>query len=49
MSLLETYLNGILARVLIEENRQHHIFEYDGKYFSDTSKAAISLTSQKIQ
>lgn len=49
MRALEIYRNGILAGLLIEENRQHYVFKYDDNYFNDTSKAAISLTLPKSQ
>ncbi|MBU3713905.1 MAG: phosphatidylinositol kinase [Ferruginibacter sp.] len=49
MRSLEIYRNGILAGVLIEENRKHYIFKYDDKYFIDKSKPSISLTLPKTQ
>lgn len=49
MRAMEIYRNGILAGILIEENRQHYVFKYDDKYFNDTSKSAISLTLPKSQ
>lgn len=49
MRTLEIYRNGILAGLLIEENRKHCIFRYDEKYFMDENKPAISLTLPKTQ
>lgn len=49
MRTLEIYCNGILAGLLMEENRQHYIFRYDDTYFIDEKKPAISLTLPKIQ
>ncbi|MGE5355744.1 MAG: HipA N-terminal domain-containing protein [Deltaproteobacteria bacterium] len=49
MRALEIYCNGILAGILIEENRRHYVFKYDDRYFTDTSKQAISLTLPKSQ
>lgn len=49
MRTLEIYRNGILAGLLIEENRKHYIFRYDEKYFMDENKPAISLTLPKTQ
>jgi HipA-like protein len=43
----EVYRNGELAGTLIEENRNSYIFKYDGAYFSDDRKSAISLTLPK--
>ena len=45
----EVYRNGILAGILIEENRKHYVFRYDDGYFTDSSKPAISLTLPKTQ
>ena len=49
MRTLEIYRNGILAGLLIEENRKHYIFRYDEKYFMDENKPAISITLPKTQ
>lgn len=49
MRTLEIYRNGILAGLLIEENRKHYIFRYDEKYFIDDNNPAISLTLPKTQ
>ena len=49
MRKLEIYCKGILAGMLIEENRKQYIFKYDEKYFIDDNKPAISLTLPKIQ
>ena len=49
MRKLEIYCNGILAGMLIEENRKQYIFKYDEKYFIDEIKPAISLTLPKSQ
>ncbi len=45
----EVYRNGILAGILMEENRKSFIFKYDDLYFNDASKPAISLTLKKAQ
>jgi HipA-like protein len=45
----EVYRSGILAGILIEENRHHFVFRYDDAYFNDSSKPAISLTLPKTQ
>lgn len=45
----EVYRNGILAGILIEENRKQYIFRYDEKYFLDDNNPAISLTIPKSQ
>jgi serine/threonine-protein kinase HipA len=49
MRTLEIYRNGILAGLLIEENRKQYIFRYDEKYFLDDNNPAISLTLPKSQ
>lgn len=49
MRTLDIYRNGILAGVLIEENRKQYIFRYDEKYFLDDTYPAISLTLPKSQ
>lgn len=49
MRTLEIYRNGVLAGMLIEENRKHYIFRYDEKYFIDDNNPAISLTLPKTQ
>ncbi|MBX9733931.1 MAG: HipA N-terminal domain-containing protein [Chitinophagaceae bacterium] len=49
MRTVEIYRNGILAGTLTEENRQLYVFKYTDNYFSDASKAAISLTLPKTQ
>ena len=49
MRTLEIYRNGILAGLLIEENRKQYIFKYDEKYFLDDANPAISLTMPKSQ
>jgi serine/threonine-protein kinase HipA len=46
---VEIYRNGILAGLLIEENRKHYIFRYDDKYLMDENNPAISLTLPKSQ
>jgi len=43
------YRNGVLAGILMEENRQHYIFKYDDTYFQDANQPAISLTLPKNQ
>jgi|SRR6185369_8862547 len=43
----EVYRNGIFAGVLTEENRTRFTFRYDGNYFNDPEKPAISLTLPK--
>lgn len=45
----EVYRNGILAGVLIEEDRRHFVFRYEDSYFNDPDKPAISLTLPKTQ
>ena len=45
----EVYCNGILAGVLIEEDRKHFLFRYEDSYFNDADKPAISLTLPKTQ
>jgi HipA-like protein len=49
MRTLEIYRNGILAGLLIEENRKHYVFRYDENYYLDESKPSISLTLPKTQ
>ena len=49
MRTLEIYHNGILAGLLIEENRKQYIFKYDEKYLIDDNNPAISLTLPKSQ
>lgn len=49
MRTLEIYRNGIIAGLLIEENRNHYIFKYDEKYFMDDHNPALSLTLPKTQ
>jgi serine/threonine-protein kinase HipA len=49
MRALEIYRNGILAGLLIEEDRQHYIFRYHDKYYLDQLNPAISLTLPKTQ
>lgn len=49
MRTLEIYRNGILAGLLIEENRKQYIFRYDDRYFMDEKNPAISLTLPKTQ
>lgn len=49
MRTLEIYRNGILAGLLIEENRKQYIFRYDEKYYIDDNNPAISLTLPKSQ
>ncbi|WP_373523773.1 HipA N-terminal domain-containing protein [Aquiflexum sp.] len=45
----KVYRNGILAGVLIEEDRKHFVFRYEDSYFNDPEKPAISLTLPKTQ
>lgn len=45
----EVYRNGILAGILLEEDRQHFVFRYEDSYFNDADKPAISLTLPKTQ
>jgi HipA-like protein len=47
MRTLEIYRNGILAGLLIEENRKQYVFRYDENYYIDENKPAISLTLPK--
>jgi serine/threonine-protein kinase HipA len=49
MRTLEIYRNGILAGLLIEENRKQYIFRYDEKYYIEDNNPAISLTLPKSQ
>lgn len=49
MRAMEIYRNGTLAGTLTEENRQHFVFRYDGNYYNDANKPAISLTMPKTQ
>ncbi len=49
MRTLGIYRNGILAGLLIEENRKRYIFRYDDKYLMDDNNPAISLTLPKTQ
>lgn len=49
MRTLGIYRNGILAGLLIEENRKRYIFRYDDKYLMDENNPAISLTLPKTQ
>lgn len=49
MRTLEIYRNGILAGLLIEENRKQYIFRYYEKYYIDDNNPAISLTLPKSQ
>jgi HipA-like protein len=49
MRKLEIYRNGILAGLLIEENRKKYIFRYNETYFIDDNNPAISLTLPKTQ
>lgn len=45
----EIYRNGIMAGILIEENRHRFVFRYDEKYFADNEKPAVSLTLPKTR
>jgi HipA-like protein len=49
MRTLEIYRSGILAGLLIEENRKHYVFRYEDQYFLDEKKPAVSLTLPKSQ
>lgn len=49
MRALKIYRNGVLAGMLIEENRNQYIFRYDEKYFINDNNPAISLTLPKSQ
>ena len=49
MRTLEIYRSGILAGLLIEENRNHYVFRYEDQYFLDEKKPAVSLTLPKSQ
>lgn len=49
MRKLEIYRNHELAGLLTEEDRQHYLFRYDDKYFTDPTKPAISLTLPKAK
>lgn len=47
MRAMEIYRDGVLAGLLSEENRNNFVFRYEGRYFIDTTKPAISLTLPK--
>ncbi len=49
MRTAEVYHNGVLAGILIEQNRSQYVFRYDDAYFHDTSKPSVSLTLPKTQ
>ncbi|MFM2315905.1 MAG: hypothetical protein RLZZ155_237 [Bacteroidota bacterium] len=49
MRTLQIYRSGILAGLLIEENRKHYVFRYEDQYFLDENKPAVSLTLPKSQ
>lgn len=43
----EVYNNGLLAGILTEVSSREYIFRYDDRYWSDSSRPAISLTMPK--
>jgi len=45
----EVYRNGMLAGILMEENRKSFVFRYDDNYFNDPIKSAVSLTLPKSE
>jgi len=47
MRQLAIYRNKEYAGLLSEESRNKYVFRYDGAYFTDTTKPAISLTLPK--
>ena len=47
MRSVEVYRNQDLAGVLTEENPRYYVFHYNDKYFSDSTKPAVSLTLPK--
>ncbi|MBI9037550.1 MAG: HipA N-terminal domain-containing protein [Bacteroidales bacterium] len=47
MKKAEVYRNGILAGILIQENRDSYIFKYDDFYYHNPDNPAISLTLPK--
>jgi len=49
MRTLQIYRSGILAGLLIEENRKHYVFRYEDQHFLDENKPAVSLTLPKSQ
>ncbi len=49
MRTLEIYRSGILAGLLIEENRKNYVFRYEDQYFLDENQPAVSLTLPKSQ
>jgi len=49
MRAMEIYRNGVLAGKLTEENRQLFVFRYDDAYFTDVTKAPVSLTLPKTK
>lgn len=47
MRKLAVYRNKEYAGILTEENREEYVFKYDGTYYADTTKPAVSLTLPK--
>jgi len=43
------YRNGELAGKLVEASRNNYIFRYDNQYYTDSTKASISLTLPKTK
>jgi HipA-like protein len=49
MRTVAVYRNGVEAGRLSQISMAEHVFEYDNKYFNDSSQPAISLTLPKTQ
>ncbi len=49
MKKLAIYRNKEYAGILTEESRDRYVFLYDGAYYADTTKPAISLTFPKVK
>jgi HipA-like protein len=49
MRKLAVYRNKEYVGILTEENREEFVFIYDGTYYTDTTKPAVSLTLPKSQ
>lgn len=45
----KVYRNGFLVGELTEHNRKKYTFTYDGAWFNDPEKPAVSLTLPKTQ
>lgn len=49
MRKVAVYRNKEYAGILTEESREKYVFMYDGTYYADTTKPAVSLTLPKSQ